>query len=481
MTIYYVIMKKVCCLILVFVIGAWNLVNSQSSYDGNVKNYTSVSLKKDFTLLRKALEEAHPELYRFTPKASMDSSFESIHNTIYKDMNELEFYRLISPVFSKIKCGHTRLAPPDGLIRHIVEKGNVFPFDIKIMDGKIYVWRNFSADASVVKGTEIVSINKIPVSRILEAMMPFAFADGDVKTIKHRIIEKEFFLFYILAIGEPDTFEMKVIHPVTRKEDKLICKAVPISTHKRSQIPLLDFTFSLADKQTAIVKVKTFNPDWYNRSGIDFYKWIDSVFLIIKAKNTKKLIIDLRGNGGGNPELVTHLYKQVADSAFNVLNYPEFKTKQRFDYFGDTMDTTNFFKLVLNPKGTYTWKDEGNDWYGRYQPDEKSYLGRVYLLMDGESFSSTGFFGAVFRYNQRGKIIGEESGGSCRCNDCHGTLVLPGTGLRIEIARCAVNVNLNGQNCEAHGIIPDIPVEQTVSDFIKDKDTVLEYALKIQD
>ena len=55
-------------------------------------------LQEDFRIFRSALEEGHSGIYRYTPKAELDRSFDTASKQIVRSMSALEFYRMLAPV-----------------------------------------------------------------------------------------------------------------------------------------------------------------------------------------------------------------------------------------------------------------------------------------------------------------------------------------------------------------------------------------------
>ena len=77
-------------------------------------------LREDFRILRSALEEGHPGIYRYTPKAELDSVFDATAARLDRPMTALEFYRVLAPVVAALKCGHTSM----GFIRGAAKEGD---------------------------------------------------------------------------------------------------------------------------------------------------------------------------------------------------------------------------------------------------------------------------------------------------------------------------------------------------------------------
>lgn len=454
--------------------------NAEDNYSG--KKFTPHELKEDFHLLRKALEEAHPALYKFTSKKSMDSLFNAVERSLNKEMTEANFWTLLAPVFGKIQCGHTRIYPSDNYRNYFMTKTKLFPFDVRIIDNKLIVSQNLSNDSTIRIGTEIVSINKTPVSKILPEFLVRTWADGKSQTMHYIIVEQSFYIWYNLILGESEKFSIEAIHPKTHKKIAFTVSSITINERrtrmkKNSNNQPLQYKVAGESSSVGILTIKTFEPERIQRSGVNYNSFIDSVFVDIKNKNIQKLIIDLRNNNGGGLLLMSYLYSHIAEREFNLMNFAEFKVNKPLDYF-DKDTTGGFYKFITDDKGRFLWKDEENDWYGTYQPLKNNYKGTVYVLTDGGSFSSSGFFASYIQYYKRGKIIGEEAGGASICNDCHANLILPNTKIKTEIARCTFSMNLPGIKYDGHGVIPDFSVKSAIKDIIHDSDPVLKFAME---
>ena len=65
-------------------------------------------LQQDFDVLKRALEEAHGGLYRYTPGAELDKTFAASRARLNRPMTPREFGALISEALAAIRDGHTR-------------------------------------------------------------------------------------------------------------------------------------------------------------------------------------------------------------------------------------------------------------------------------------------------------------------------------------------------------------------------------------
>lgn len=156
-----------------------------------------------------------------------------------------------------------------------------------------------------------------------------------------------------------------------------------------------------------------------------------------KSKNKKALIIDLRGNGGGNSDYTNaYLYpmlmgkKDFKDSHEYILyrnnevfkfdpQYPELKnsiTKIKESDFKYMEENIPFLKkdkeMMADLRKNYTHIifNPGYKNKGEFKDDYK-FDGNLYLLVDRDVYSSAQVAAHFFKDNNLGVVIGEKSGG----------------------------------------------------------------------
>jgi hypothetical protein len=136
-----------------------------------LKRFTPVQLKQDLQVFRTALEEAHPGLSTYLSKKEMEAGFALIEKKLNRNLTELEFYQLLNPLVSSIRCAHTKFhregKPDDPYAFH--HKG-LFPLKLFFsQDDKAHVLRSFTGDESIPPGTEVVKINGKTIRQIKTA------------------------------------------------------------------------------------------------------------------------------------------------------------------------------------------------------------------------------------------------------------------------------------------------------------------------
>lgn len=141
-------------------------------------------LQQDFDVLKRALEEAHGGLYRYTPKAELDKAFAASRARLTGPMTPLEFGALLSEALAAIRDGHTRLEYDD-VTTKALSSARLLPLRVAHEGGRLVVVGNdSSADRSIRPGMELVSVNGRPAAACIGAIAPKMPADGFIETGK---------------------------------------------------------------------------------------------------------------------------------------------------------------------------------------------------------------------------------------------------------------------------------------------------------
>lgn len=135
----------------------------------------------DVSIFRSALEQLHPQLYRYTRKEGLDRSSESLTEDARNGMSQAEFLTRVSEIAVKVHCGHTfvnLMNQKDADLERLFNKQTFIPLYFKLIGTRMLVTENVSQDPRLNSGTEILEINGVPINRILQTCLKFSNADG---------------------------------------------------------------------------------------------------------------------------------------------------------------------------------------------------------------------------------------------------------------------------------------------------------------
>ncbi len=453
------------------------------------------SLQQDFKIFRGALEESHAGIYWYRTKSEMDDAFDYAYKSLDHEMTELEFYRIIAPLISKIGCGHTWIATTESTQEKIWERGKVLPLKLKFLDRKAYCLQNNSHDStSIHLGDEILSINNYSIDSLLKVSNKFSSGDGFIEVGKRRILDNAFNQFFTLYLGQPDEYRIKakgndgevkeiVIEPLTLKEIDSISQRRSEKA-KKIQEKNIDLSF-FDNNSSAVLRIREFD-DWkIGRKKIDFKDELKKCFQKIDSSRRQNLIIDLRDNDGGNEKYGLLLFSYLTDKPFIGYKQIDFRTTHfKFRRYNTTswFEYMAFKKLMKHKKINDTTYLLTSDKATRvHEASINSFKGKTYILINRGSFSTTSDFTAMVHSNSLAKFVGEETGGSY--SGCSGNYVflvtLPNTKVKFNVpaARYQTNVTLN--NNFGRGTIPDYEIKYSIDDIIKSIDKEMDTVLTL--
>src|SRR6516165_8819183 len=190
---------------------------------GGARSLSSAQMQADFDVMRRALEEAHPGLYRYSTKAQMDREFDSQRGKLSRPMTKEQFEVVVAQTLASIRCGHTRMHW-DQEMEAAIRDGRSFPLRVEFEGSRLMVVLNQTADDRTIRpGMELVSVNGHPVAELVKQFWAVNYADGDIETTKRRRIAHDVATDYSWLVGQPESFTVTAIDPSSGKavESKL--------------------------------------------------------------------------------------------------------------------------------------------------------------------------------------------------------------------------------------------------------------------
>ena len=428
-------------------------------------------LREDFRILRGALEEGHPGIYRYTPKEELDKRFDGAERALDRPMNVYEFYRVVAPAVASLKCGHTAVrVNPD------LDKGRpVFPLLVRVLDGELYILRDLSNAKTALAGKEIRAINGVTADAIIQAMLAATPGDGDVQTSRLRRVADAFASDLIDLLGLESPYRVTYRDDKQGGEKSIALDGVDAERLKPERPKDSAALTFFDDAKTADLKINRFGG---TANKVDLHQFFKDSFAAIAEKKSSALILDLRNNGGGADDLGKLLLSFLIDQPFQyyddlVLNGLEFGFR-KYSARARSLPV-GLFERQAN--GKYRMVKHPN--WGLQQPSKPTFAGKVYILINGNSFSTTSEFLSHVHARKRATFIGEESGGGYYGNTSGPgmLLVLPNTKLQAYVPLMTYYMAVRGYKSASRGVVPDFSVSYTVDELLAGKDKELELAL----
>jgi hypothetical protein len=445
--------------------------------DAATKSVLPEQLREDFRILRQALEEGHPGIYRFTSRTEMDKRFAEAEKSLDRPMTVYEFYRIVAPVVAAVKCGHTGVrVNPD------LSKGKLMlPLVVRVLDGKVYVLRDVSSAQGALAGQEIRAVNGMPADKIVQTMLAAAPGDGDVQTSRlRRIGSPEFAVNLIDLLGLESPYTVTLLDAKQGREHTVRLEGIEAGKlreqRRKDSAESATLTF-FDDGNIADLKIYRFG-GYAGKKPLKAF--IQESFGDIANKKSRALIIDLRDNGSGADELGKLLLSFLIGEPFQyyddlVLNGLDFS----FRKYSAQKQSLPAKMTERQPNGKYRMVKHPN--WGIQQPSKPAFTGKTYILINGGSFSTTSEFLSHAHSRKRATFIGEESGGGYYGNTsgpgC--LLTLPNTKLQAYVPLMTYYMAVRKDQAPNHGVLADHPVRYTVDELLEGKDKELALALEL--
>lgn len=410
------------------------------------KKYTTEEYKSDLDQLHETLIKIHPNIYKFISAKDFDLLVKESKLLIDHETTFAEFSFLCNKIIAAVCCAHTGMGglyPENEMLPQLLK----FPMQTRWIDGHLYVIDPMENSDKVNAKDEILTINGVSVSSIIENIYQHVVAQGTVKTTKNHVFNTLSSSLIPYALGFPDSY--KVILKGFEKTIILKPAQKPIGIYwDYLQYCREQLCFKIIDKKTALMTITSFN--YYSWNNLEeFIEFTDQSFREIESKGIKNLIIDVRFNSGGSQSSAIHLLKYLVSKPFAYYSKADFPGK--------------------------VGKIEGEE---EIIPMPNRFNGKVFFLIDGRGNSTTGHFMSLVKVWKLGKIIGEELGSNHFCSAGSTSCRLKNTKLNYYIAN-NTHISTATSLPDEKGIMPDYFIHQNVEDVINRKDVVMEFAMKL--
>ncbi len=386
-----------------------------------VKPTASLSVTERVEIFEEVWQTINVEYY--------DSSFHGVDwrkvHERYRPLVEaaasnLEFYRLFEVMLAELRDAHTVFNAPRSSDEQAAQPIGSVGISLQEVEGQTAIVTvepdSDAARAGVRPGMILRAVNGKPVEQLYaEIRSRFAGSSSEraMKNVMHGA------LLYGGFLGASRTFAIE------RFDGSLF--DVSITHHGASSMP------------TALTARRLPSGDGY----IKFNGWqppLDAQFRteLEKLSDTDGLVIDLRGNGGGQTDVLLNI-----GSLF-------FPTEHSFG---------GFKRRGGKPEKIVTHKPE------------QLYRGAVVILVDEISASASEVFTVSMQEHARARVIGQQT---CGCVLNQWSKNLKGGATLRWSAR--VYSSPEGRILEGTGVIPDETVALTISDLRQGRDAALELA-----
>jgi hypothetical protein len=475
------------------------------------ESFSQKKMKKDLEVFKEIRLKANSGLYKYRTKEQIDSIYNWADQQIENSSTYIDFYNIICQLTDYEGSLHNSTSLPKKYSDRLREEyDGYFPYPIKWIDNK---WLINYENGGIPLGSEIISINSIPISEIVENLYKYYTTDGQNITGKRIGIRTHFAKYLRFHYGQQESFHVVFKNKYANEIESKTLQSVGYKDYynhfnRRHSKPFdqiyyadLDenkkYKFEQINSSTGILTIYTFAMgNETSQEHKTYLAFLDNTFAEIKSKNLKNLIVDIRQCGGGTDpnDVVTYSYltqRKFQESKQVWISFNKVPLLKHFDIsvpkflrpLGVGKYNRNFQKrFPIEKDGKYYISDEENEMKIR-EPDKNAFTGSIYLLISPAVASAGSLFAAMVAGNENTTVIGVETMGGYYGHNGHTSFgyVLPKSKIitNFSIDNIEQDVPQKDNQYYNRGIIPDWEVSQTYQDFLIHKDTQMEYTLEL--
>ena len=454
----------------------------------NAQGPSVEAARADFDVLHRALAEAHGGYTRFATRAEVDRRFLQHRATLVRPMTTLEFAGVVAEAVADLRDGHLRL-DLDTATARLLSGARVFPLRLAAEGDRVFVLYNDTPADSVIRpGMELRRVNGRSIENLRTTLLRKVSGDGFIETGKRARFVNGFATLYWQYVDQAERYVVEARDGSGRVVVDTLNGVLAASRRTNTNPVNAAAAAALARVDTTrgnvaldvIAGVHHLRVRSFDGPGIPAA--YDSVFRLLRERGADRLVLDLRGNGGGADENGALLVAHLTDQPFRYFDHIDIPT---IDPSFATWLPKTYDKLKAGtaPKagGGVRVLPALHPGVAEQRPAADVFLGRLVVLIDGGSFSTTADVAAQLRSMGRAVFVGEESGGGYEGNTSglNADVILPSSKLRLRITMYDYWNAVKPPAAHGRGTQADYLVSPRVRDLLAGRDGVLERALEV--
>ncbi|MBN1555239.1 MAG: hypothetical protein JXA11_10875 [Phycisphaerae bacterium] len=430
------------------------------------------------------MEEVHPNLYFYFPKNDVISRAEEIKKNLSDEQDRISFYFQIASLVSQFHDGHTNVVPPEEEFSQYKKGGGVrFPLEVRCDAETIQIFKSHTDQFTVPdpKPVYIKSINNHSAKDLLQTFLGLLGLESP--TLRQECISDRFGFYLFLLLGPTETFHLTLEGNDGLQEISLPGISIETFEKQREHRPKTnkspyEYTIHKEDAY-AVLDFRSFT------DPVRFKSFLKDMFTDINAAGLKKLIVDLRENGGGNSELIDSFCSYITNKPFRQFSRVDLKVSHQIrTHYSKSFPLHVSFPLSLLPARVlyrHPWKKDIGEIVSidlkpkRLKSGKPAFHGDLFILTGTRTYSSASAFATSIKDHNLGVIIGSPTGGyTSSYGDCY-PFCLPHTRLKGTVSH-QLFVRPNG-NVTLEPLPPDYPVAADPEH--PEVDQVMEFAIQL--
>lgn len=359
--------------------------------------FSPAQLREDLVFLRDAVARRHPRFHQAPLSTELLDYFAEIEAELHTPMTRSEAYRHFARLNPAFRDAHTLLMPTFG-DSDDSSAPKLFPFGLRLdPTGSLRLraaWVRQGDGARLAAGTRIESINGVASAELLQALA--AYGHGETSALQLHMLTVMFPHWLSAVRGWVDEFELGFIANGALQTLRVMRDDVwsPESAAASSLLPSL----CMLDEGIALLRLPTFDVD----EAVEAYQSaIDAAFAQMKTARADALIIDVRGNTGGQSDAGAYVIRYLIDAPVNQVS----RARERLNE-----DNRGLF-AYRGRIGEMHEMDLSRD--ERIEPRDAAtrFDGPIVLLIDAMTYSAGILFATALQDHRIATLVGQPTGG----------------------------------------------------------------------
>lgn len=405
-------------------------------------------MEEDLKALEEVLYEVHPKVVE-QDHTWLDEAFDEAYSKVKEPLLLRDFHYMISELLAKFQDAHTSTFAKD--LGESYMQAN-----LKWVDEGLYV-----INSRFLKPKDrIVAINDMPIEEIYERAHKIISAENEYAR-RSRFITR----IKTLSFIETCTGDRRVERITVERDGKLVNQPIiygmtPYTNRQIQEEERKNWVRYEIDPntQTSIFTLKTCE---FNEA---YCTVVRNMFEEMKQKQIKHLIIDVRGNGGGN--------SKVIDEIIHYLPV------DRYVYYGVNARYSEAARLqrgYVRTNGTVSYSPGKKT---NKKVEELLFDGDIYVLVDDHTFSSANWMGVIFQDSKLGTVVGEPTSNNPNSYGDVLQFQLPNSQIRYQVSMKRW-VRPDQTKNDEDTLMPDVLVEPTLEEWVSGRDIILERTMAL--
>jgi hypothetical protein len=421
------------------------------------------------------LREAHPDPHRFLPAAALDERLQVENAAVGPSPEPIALARGASRLAAAIADAHVAvgLGPEAG-------EGPQLPFLLVRAGDRVFL---DASEPSFPIGTEVLEVEGRPVDAFLDALAAMATVDGDRPEVRRAEAQRRLSFLGLMELGPRAHYELMVRRPGASTEELRLpatdraglarLASTRYSAPRWGAPPTTDapWTPSLVrlDDDTRLLRLPSFGSNDETTFTARASELFDEV------PSDARLVIDLRGNEGGNRLLGVAVLRRLLDRPFAQWRRVSTRIRAIPAAFRDHVS----FPIV--PESALTtfpgerrgdvWVFDGDPLADRMIPSPNPHRGRLIVFVDdATSSAAVEMLAALLAHREDVVVIGTETQGGCDRHTGEMPVVFQVESLAVLVSLFEIDLVAIPGCRPGHGAEPHVPVAYTADDYLAGED-----------